>query len=268
VTWTAPLQNVGSDITSYILWWKTQAEGDYLNSNEVSSDTFSHTITGLSEGVYYDVKVQAKNVVGSGAKSFATRIVAAVAPQPPSLLQIVAQSSDQITIEWMPVTGSATGGTPITSYEIFWKRESDETFTFAGQTTVSTNQLSKAISSPGTVFEFYVVAKNDAGTSTNSAVLQVKAADSPSTMQAPTKVIADETTIVIGWSAPSDTGYSDVTGYLIYWNGGGLQSILPEPVHDTGNAETYTFTISAPDISIGVTYSFTVAAYNDVSVSE
>ena len=80
MTWTAPLQNVGSDITSYIVWWKTQAEGDYLNSNEVSSETFSHTITGLSEGVYYDVKIQAKNVVGSGAKSFATRIVAAVAP--------------------------------------------------------------------------------------------------------------------------------------------------------------------------------------------
>lgn len=47
---------------------------------------FSFIITGLSEGVYYDVAVQAKNVVGAGLESQATRIVAAVAPEPPSVL--------------------------------------------------------------------------------------------------------------------------------------------------------------------------------------
>lgn len=81
IEWTAPLENVGASITSYIIKWKTQAEGDYMNSFETADAlTFDYTITELSEGVYYDVVVQAKNVVGNGLSSHATRIVAAVAP--------------------------------------------------------------------------------------------------------------------------------------------------------------------------------------------
>jgi hypothetical protein len=82
-------------------------------------------------------------------------------------------------------------------------------------------QKSKDISSPGTVYNFLVNAINDASTSINSMVLSVKAADSPSTMQAPYKLFADESTIQIGWQPPSDTGYSDIVGYKVYWNEGG-----------------------------------------------
>lgn len=69
--------------------------------------------------------VQAKNVVGSGKKSLSTRIVAAVAPEPPSLLQTIAQSSVSVTVGWLSVTGAATGGTPITSYQVYWKSLTD-----------------------------------------------------------------------------------------------------------------------------------------------
>jgi hypothetical protein len=48
VTWVEPLQNVGSDITNYVVFWKTQAEGDYLNSAVVNANTFSYVITGLT----------------------------------------------------------------------------------------------------------------------------------------------------------------------------------------------------------------------------
>jgi len=49
VTWEAPIQDVGSLITSYIVRWKTQAEGDYLNSYETAdAQIFAHTIRGLS----------------------------------------------------------------------------------------------------------------------------------------------------------------------------------------------------------------------------
>jgi hypothetical protein len=54
-------------------------------------------------------------------------------------------------------------------------------------------QKTKDISSPGTIYDFKVIAINDAGISTDSTVLSVRAADSPSTMQAPIKIFADET---------------------------------------------------------------------------
>lgn len=52
-----------------------------MNSFEtLDASTFAYIITGLSEGIYYDVAIQAKNVVGAGLESLPTRIVAAVAP--------------------------------------------------------------------------------------------------------------------------------------------------------------------------------------------
>ena len=42
--------------------------------------TLSHTILGLSGGLYYDVTVQASNEVGNSIVSDATRIVAADPP--------------------------------------------------------------------------------------------------------------------------------------------------------------------------------------------
>lgn len=86
VEWTEPFQNVGAEISHYLVWWKTQAEGDYLNSAVVDWSTFDYIITGLTEGVYYDIAIQARNEVGDGLMSDSTRIVAAVAPDPPSNL--------------------------------------------------------------------------------------------------------------------------------------------------------------------------------------
>jgi hypothetical protein len=37
VRWTAPIENVGTPTTQYIVRWKTQAEGDYLNSAVVDA---------------------------------------------------------------------------------------------------------------------------------------------------------------------------------------------------------------------------------------
>ena len=89
VNWVAPLQNVGATITNYLIWWKTQAEGDYLNSAIVSSSVFSYTISGLVQGQFYDVAVTARNVVGDSALSPAVRIVVAVSPGPPTNLQVL-----------------------------------------------------------------------------------------------------------------------------------------------------------------------------------
>ena len=54
-----------------------------MNSVVVSSSTFAYTISNLVTGVYYDISVQARNVVGDSLKSTATRIVAANAPNAP-----------------------------------------------------------------------------------------------------------------------------------------------------------------------------------------
>ena len=133
------------------------------------------------------------NEVGSGLQSRSVRIVAAVVPDPPSVLQIVSQSSSSVTVGWLAVTGNATGGSPIKSYQIMWKSASDTTYTSAGFTSSSSLQKTKEVSSPGTVYNFKVIAISDAGRSQESYVLSIKSADSPSTMITPILIFANET---------------------------------------------------------------------------
>ena len=234
----------------------------------MSSDTFQRTITGVSEGLFYDIIVLATNEVGDSALSPAVKVVAAVAPDAPTGLQILAQSSTSITISWFAVTGSANGGSPITSYSVFWKTETDTTYQLSGTTLASVHQITQAVTQPGTVYEFKVRATNGAGTSVDSAVLQAKAADQPSTIAKPIKIYADIHEIQIGWTEPDETGFSAILGYLVYWNGGGSAQIIDTPIHDTASSSVFTYTLYPPNLQAGVRYSFAVASYNDVTTSE
>jgi hypothetical protein len=91
------------------------------------------------------------------------------------------------------LSSTANGGSPIVSYQVWWKTENDATYALAGTTVASTLQMTKEVSSPGTVYNFKVSATNDAGTSSFSDVLSVKAADQPSVIATPIKVFADIT---------------------------------------------------------------------------
>jgi len=65
VNWQAPSDNGGSAVTSYTLYWKLSTAGDYVDSyTTANAATLTHIITGLSSGLFYDIKVQATNVVG------------------------------------------------------------------------------------------------------------------------------------------------------------------------------------------------------------
>jgi len=80
--------------------------------------------------------------------------VAAVAPDAPQGLQILSQSSNSITISWFAVIGEANGGALIRTYQVWWKTETDQTYVEAGTTVASTQQITKIVSSPGTVYNF------------------------------------------------------------------------------------------------------------------
>ena len=70
-SWQAPSSNGGSDVTGYKVQWKEAAdswdtEADVSQATETGT---SHTITGLTGGVEYSVRVMATNDVGDGPAS-------------------------------------------------------------------------------------------------------------------------------------------------------------------------------------------------------
>ena len=71
VTWTEPASDGGSAITGYRVQWKEEADSweTPADVSEAEATGTSHTITGLTGGVEYTVRVSAVNSVGDGAPS-------------------------------------------------------------------------------------------------------------------------------------------------------------------------------------------------------
>ena len=106
-------------MTHYILLWKLSSAGDYTNYYTTADATeTSYTISGLSGGLFYDIRVIAYNTVGGSDASGAIREVAATSPSAPDQPTIVTQSSTLITIQWEE---PETGGSPITKYSVYIK---------------------------------------------------------------------------------------------------------------------------------------------------
>ena len=68
LSWVAPLSDRGSEITGYAVEWKRGRQG-YAPSRRQVSDDLSHTISGLTNGVEYTLRVAAINAIGTGEPS-------------------------------------------------------------------------------------------------------------------------------------------------------------------------------------------------------
>ena len=82
VSWQAPSSNGGSDVTGYKVQWK-EAVDSWDTEADVSGATLTattHTITGLTGGVEYDIRVIATNVAGDGPASTEARATPADSP--------------------------------------------------------------------------------------------------------------------------------------------------------------------------------------------
>ena len=82
VSWQAPSSNGGSNVTGYKVQWKESA-GSWDTETDVSEATVTgttHTITNLTGGVEYAVRVIATNVAGDGPASTEARATPADGP--------------------------------------------------------------------------------------------------------------------------------------------------------------------------------------------
>ena len=68
VSWQAPASNGGSNLTGYTVQWKTASDSWAIPADiaEVTLIGTAHTITGLTDGTPYAVRVLATNVIGDG----------------------------------------------------------------------------------------------------------------------------------------------------------------------------------------------------------
>ena len=258
VAWTPPTTNGGLASSSYTA--TAFAANDYafgtpIGACSVAYGTNTCTITGLSSATSYVILVVATNSAGSSKPGAATVTTNGVAGKPTGVTAV--NGNGTITVSW--TAPASNGGNAISSYTA--------TATAGGSggatATCTTTATSCTITVTGTVgsatYTIGVVATNTAGNSspgtpalgTSGATDKVM---SPVTVPgAPAS--ANFYGAAVGWTAPSSTGGSAITGYVIVASGSNGTQLTATTA---STVKSYTFT----NTTAGVTYAYSVAAKN------
>jgi hypothetical protein len=243
LTWTAPLSNGGSQITSYTA---TSNPGGFT----ASSATTNVIVTGLTNGTPYTFTVIATNSIGNSAPSSASSAVTPATVPGAPINVVGTRGNTQVSLTWSaPVSN---GGDSITSYTA---TSNPGGFTASSATT---NVIVTGLTN-GTPYTFTVIATNSVGNSVSSSA---SSAVTPATVPgAPTNVLATSGAISdsanISWTAPVSNGGDSITSYTATSNPGGL----------TGTATFPTTNVTITGLTNGTPYTFTVVATNSVGNS-
>jgi len=249
LTWTAPTDNGGSAITGYHVERAVGSAGPWTRIATVA--TTSYVTTGLTNGTTYGFRVLATNNAGAGAATEPVLATPATTPGAPTTVTTVA-GDGFVTLTWM--APSSNGGAAVTSYLI---EQSIDGTTWAISATTSARDFTVTGLTNGTAYRFRVSAVNAAGT---GASAQASATVTPSAKAAaPSGVVATPSNGSIGltWSAPTDTGGSTLTGYVVEQSTDG-------GVTWTTAATTATPSTTLAGLTNGTTYSYRVRANNSV----
>lgn len=271
VTWNQPTGAAEGDY-SYKVYWRTGSGG--WSSEGVGAGVESYTITGLTGGTTYEVRVTSSPSSGayfgtegadktdgtltsfSGAPT--TTVVAASLPSAPTIGSPTA-GDGQITVAHSP---GATNGSSVIGYRATCTPTGD------GVAKTSSDSLSSSLVvtglTNGTSYTCSVIAISTLGNSTASASTpSTTPAAAPST---PTGVAVSTASqqLTVTWSAATSNG-SALTGYTVQLrtaSGGGGSEIATQTV--AGNVLTYTFSTG---ITNGTTYHARVLATNALGSS-
>jgi titin len=261
VSWTAPTDNGGEDVSSYTAAARVNGiavVGKTCTVSAVAPETTVATtcdVTGLTNGTTYTFTVVATNGAGSSlASAPSSDVIPATVPTKPRNVASVSHDAE-VWLSWD--APSNDGGVRVVSYLV--TAAVDGVAVDPPATCSVSAPLTACIVSGltnGTAYTFTVVAINSVGSSLDSVPTSaITPAGAPA---APTDIsaITGDHQITVSWTAPTVTNGSDVVEYLIQYSTNDTQ--WSEPIH-TGSAAT---TRVVTGLDNGISYTFRVAARN------
>ena len=268
VTWNPPVATGASAITGYTVQWCTaSADNDVCASSwsTASATGSSYTISGLTGGNSYGVRVQAVNSRGTGPWS-TTQFASTTAATPPGTPTGLAATifDRRIDLVW---NAPSANGTPITGYAVECRLGGTAiasgncgSSTYSRYATVSGTSTTVSGLANGTAYDFRVRASNRAGSSAWATITATPAARP----RIPTNVVATASgrNIQVSWTAPASGG-SPITRYIVESCSGGCTSWRSTAV--SGDPPATTATIGG--LATGTTYRVRVRAVNSAGES-
>ena len=260
--WTAPTDTGGSPLIDYRVEVTRTSGKVWTEVPHTASTSRSITVSNLYSGTTYQVRVSAKNGVGYSDYLTGEFKTAAGVPSPPTNLTASSLQAASVRLNWrLP---ARNGGSGITDYKIEVSSNGGATWTAIRHRASTRLGFDVTNLKRATNYQFRVSAVNDVGTSTPSTVLTLT---TPTAVpSAPTSLTTSEvtdTSVILRWAAPSDTGGSPLTDYRVEvsrTNG----RIWTEVPHTASTSRSMTLS----NLYSGTTYQVRVSAKNDVGFSD
>ena len=221
VSWSAPADTGGSEVTGYDLRYirsdaPSKADVNWTERDSVwTSGALQYTVSGLTNGVRYDLQIRAVNIAGDGRWSVTISAAPQTIPAAPTIASLT-PGDETLTIAWSAPTD--TGGSTIQGYDARYIRsdapdKSDDDWTERDGIWTS-GALEYALSglTNGVRYDVQLRAVTGAGNGPWSATASATPQTAP---DAPTVnlITVGDGALAVSWSAPSDTGGSAVTSY-------------------------------------------------------
>ena len=243
VSWSTPTTDGGSPITSYTA---TATDGDG-NVFACDSKGLSCDITGLTNGVSYDVIVVATNSVGNSVADSLGSATPVTAPSSPAV-DLVAPGSTSIGVSW--ITSTDNGGSPITGYTATATDGDGNVFTCSAGSADTSCTITGLTN--GTTYAITIIATSNVGSSVPTNAGSATPSGVPGAPLASSLTFGNGN-ITASWSAPLDNG--------------GLAVLSYTATATDGDGTTFTCTTDGTSCVIdgltnGVSYNVTVVATN------
>ena len=164
VSWNAPASDGGAAITGYSVQYRESGATNWTTVSRAGTD-LSQSISGLTAGTSYEVRVAAMNIAGTGSYVQDTaRTMGTPPPTVPGLvrnLSVSPVSESELSVSWN--APASDGGAAITGYSVQYRESGATNWATASR---AGTDLSQSISglTAGTSYEVRVAAMNIAGT--------------------------------------------------------------------------------------------------------
>lgn len=270
VSWTAPTANHGGTITNYEVWTSTDNGQNWAQVNRVTSNATNQTITGLSNGVAYQLKIAAITRAAIGASvtrtadADSTPFGAPISTAVPTISKptgfAVGETLTAVAGSWNTNGRSITG----TSYQWQWLDGS----TWTNISGASTASYVVALAMLGKSLRVVETSTNTAGPSSANSIASTAVtsavADAPTNLA----VVAGDQSLAVTWTDSTDSHGGTLTGVDIEtslngstWSLAGTVNVGVEAFTVTGltNGSAYSVRVSAHTANVMGNHEVTTA---------